>query len=212
MSPLAPYVPGSRDERCFSVDGHTFHLRRAPTYRELGFVGIGRDGDYAPDDDPRFPVLDRLSAGIPGIARGFGPSYAVETAAAADQVEHALLVAARGYVAIFRSAERDAAIARALFALPIEPARARSIYVSSGDSVTVDFSLTGAATVRSGSNGDPPSDFVVLSLRALGVEVTPPATGVRSPQATFPRAVLEAFLECTLAQFGAGDVRVSDSF
>lgn len=212
MSLLAPYVPGSHDERNFSVDGHDVHVRRAPSYRQLGFVGIGRDGDYAPDDDPRFPILDRLSAGIPGIARGYGPSYSIETAAAADQVEQALLLAAGGYGPIFRSAEHDAAVARALFALPIEPARARSIYMSSGDSITVDFPLTGPATVRASYQRAPPSDFVELTLRGLGVAVTPPPAWDRNPKFTFPRAVLDAFLEAALAHFGAGDVRVSDSF
>ena len=210
MAPLPPYVTGSTDRRTFMIDGHVFFVYRSRWTRELGFMGIGRDGDYAPDDAPQFGIINRLLAGISSIGILFGTSCTTDSEETLEAVERIFAAAAGGYRSLAREAAGDLRVAVALLALPLAPGMARSIYFCNGFAITVRIAPTGEATVDSWAWGRDPGPFVETTLVELGA--TPKRVGGSDvgKQFELPSPLLAPFLTRALAHLGPGDVRLND--
>ena len=213
MAPLPPYVTGSTDRRTFTIDGHDFFVYRSRSTREFGFMGIGRDGDYAPDDAPEFAILDPLAAELPGITRGYGPSYSAASEDALAGAERALVRRTGGYASISREVVQGGppGVGAALLALPMEPGLVRRYYLCGGHALDVVVPVDGDATANEWQWGEDPGDWLPTVLAELG---EPPVRigGLDvGKQYRVPRALLPALLARALEHFGSTDVRLYDA-
>ncbi len=205
----APYVPGSLDRRSFAIEGCSFHVARSPTSRDVGFTGLGRDGDYVPDGAPEPIVLARLLAGLPGLAQAW-TGYTAASESDLDRAEDVLLGAATRYLTINREVKGDAAIAARLIAAPRLPGLRRSIYLSHGFSLTIDLPVTGDATITHAAWGRPPGTFAETTLASLGASTARLDHDEITRRYALPAHLIEPFVAAAIIEKAAADVRVVD--
>lgn len=224
MQDLPPYVAGSADQRQFAIGGHSLFVGRSWCTLEVGFPGIGRDGDHVPPDAPEPAVLAALLAGIAGIERiepGGAPSFRVDSPEVLAVVERRLVAAAGGYASISRTVSRSAtpaptaeglvAVAAALFAIVPEPGMQRTIYLCEGHALTITVPALAEPSAYEWMWGRAPGTWLPDTLRALGV--LPVRIGGSDAGKVFqvPRLHLTTLLDRALVEFGASDVRVRDA-